>query len=323
MVKRSIKSGKGISTAIGAVFFTLIVIVAFVTIWTINSYETRYQDVKTKMTEWDTQRISENLYIRSVENSAPSGYNLTLTVDNNGGALVNIARIYVYDQTDHTLKIYDPKSGTGDGFVNGTINTGEVNHHIAVKGTPLSSTRTYRIILATDKGRQFSYSYPPPSGGDGGGGYALILSDDQDNFQYASGTMTSFKAAFVKPPSTDHTLYRILMNNTTPRTIIFDPNCTMLQIQGAVGAITIRFVVSNQTQPPTQSINPTPFVSQTLGPFDSQYLYFGSNTVGGNEWQDEPVKKDYYLVGYVLYFKYQGETEIRNISLPAITQELK
>jgi len=163
MVRRSVKSRKGISTAIGAVFFILIVIVAFVTIWTINSYETRYQDVKTKMNEWDIQRISENLNIRNVT-EAMTGYTFNLTVDNIGGVLVNTARIYVHDQTNKSnLYVYDPQNGTSIGFINGAINTGEVSHKIAVKGTALDSDHTYRIILATERGRQFSYNHPPPS----------------------------------------------------------------------------------------------------------------------------------------------------------------
>jgi hypothetical protein len=97
----------------------------------------------------------------------------------------------------------------------------------------------------------------------------------------------------------------------------------MLQIQGAVGAITIRYVVSNLTQPPTKNKNPIPFTSQTLNPYSSQYLYFGATTPAGNQWQKEPSVQGYYLVGFLLYFRYQGESEIRNISLPPLTQELK
>jgi len=151
-------SRKGIATAIGAVFFILIVIVGFVTIWTINTYEARYQEVKTKMNDWDVQRISENIHIRSLENSTVAGYNLTLIVDNIGGVLVKTSRIYIYDQTDKSkLYLYDQRIGAGNGFVNGSIDVGEQYHKIEVKGTPLNELHTYRVILTTERGRQFSY----------------------------------------------------------------------------------------------------------------------------------------------------------------------
>jgi hypothetical protein len=97
----------------------------------------------------------------------------------------------------------------------------------------------------------------------------------------------------------------------------------MLQIQGAVGAITVRYIVSNQSTPyPPPDGNLIKFTTQIIEPGSSQYVYFAATTPGGSQWQSEPDKEGYYLVGFLIWFRYNGESEDRVISLPSIIQEL-
>jgi hypothetical protein len=145
--------------------------------WAIGAFQARYQAVTNKMNAWDTERISENLNVRSVSTTmlqiGQLKYNFSMTVDNNGGVTVNIARIYFLDQTKNKLNISNPINGSAPkprlGFNYSVINVGEVSHVIAVNVTAklsraLINSTLCRIILTTDRGRQFSYSYPPPTG---------------------------------------------------------------------------------------------------------------------------------------------------------------
>ena len=179
MGKRSSRSRKGLSTAVGTAFFIIVVIISMSSMWAIGAFQARYQEVTDKMNVWDTERISENLNVRSVSQpvSKMSGqkYDINITVDNNGGVTVNIARIYVLDQNNNKLNVSDPMNLSATqprfGFNHSTINTGEVSHVIPVSVTPnlasaLSASHECRIILTTDRGRQFSYAYPPPSSGE-------------------------------------------------------------------------------------------------------------------------------------------------------------
>jgi hypothetical protein len=187
MRRRSIKSRKGIGTAIGTAFFIIIVLMSIVAFWTISGYEIATQNVRQTMTKWDVERISENLNVRNVSQpvSKMSGqkYDVNIIVDNNGGVTVNIARIYVLDQNNNDLNVSGPMNLSATqprfGFNQSTINTGEVSHIIPVSVTPnlasaLSASHKCRIILTTDRGRQFSYTYPPPNSGGAGIGPANI-----------------------------------------------------------------------------------------------------------------------------------------------------
>jgi len=50
-------------------------------------------------------------------------------------------------------------------------------------------------------------------------------------------------------------------------------------------------------------------------------VYFAAETKGGTTWKVEASQSN-WLVCFLLYWRYEGEAEIRNISTPAIAQEL-
>lgn len=318
MGKKIFNSNKGVSTAIGSAFFIIIVVVSLGTFWAISDFESRYQDVRQDMNEWDIERFSENMKVKNVESPSTSiNYTYDIIVDNIGGVYTNIVRVYIYDQTNGTLQIFDRQEGNGSGFINPIINVGELDHQVSVKGDSIDNGNKYRIILATDRGRQFSITYPEESSS--GGGYALIMADDNDNFQYIAGSNTTFKSAFVKPKGTDNTLYRVRLNNTTERKIIFHENTTFLQMVGAPGSVDPRFIVDNSSSIPD---NLVAFSSQSIDSGESEYLYFAADAPGGTNFEDESSNKAYYLVAVLVYFYYDGDPELRNISTPAIAQEL-
>ena len=321
---------KGISSAIGAAFFIGLVLASLLSIHLMDVYQTRHLNVREDMVEWDIDRFSENLNITWIEQpSSYSNYTYDILVKNEGGVLINIERIYVFDNETQEMEVLDKQVNSSVNGFNGTsgvIIQGEGNHPVFVNASAdLNSTpyERYRIVLCTERGRQFSYSYPPSPFNMNlsyHGGYPLIIADDHDNFQYTAETVTEFESAFVKPANTDRTLYRLLLNNTTNKRIYLWENTTMLQMQGAVAAIKERFIVSS-----TSSSNPDNLVAysnQSIGAGEQGYIYFAATTVGGNTWQPESTKKDYHVIGWIIWFKFEGESEIKNVSLPTIVQEL-
>ena len=346
MRRRSIKSRKGIGTAIGTAFFIIIVLISIATFWTISSYEITAQNVRQQMTQRDTDRISEDLFIRGVNSiiilPPPQRYNFSLIVDNTGGVLVNIARIYILNQTGYnanstleplarvrSLKIYNPlnKSAptpqrfTGFNNSDSAINTGEVSHVIRLNGTMLNSAYQYRIILTTDRGRQFSYTYPPPSGyGSGGGGYSLVIDDSHNNFQYAAGADPTFKSAYVLPKSKNNIVYRVLIKNTTTKNIVLMNNCSMNDASYSGGHWLQRYNVGNTSTPANHVAFPSQ--GQTINANSSQYVYFAADVPGSTTWLDDQTTQGVYYVGFILAFRYQGETELRHFGLPSLTKEL-
>lgn len=325
MIKRPNSSRTGVSTAIGAIFFIILIIASLTAIQVIDAYQSRYQRIRDSMSEWDINRMSENLNITTLRQpSEDTDYTFDLIISNEGGVFTKVIRVYVYDSTSEDLfGIYDKQSSLIDeGFAGGEIIQGEKNYRLKINSTDTlesSPMYRYRIIVCTERGRQFSYNYPSPFQVGFGGGYPLIIGD-RDNFQYTAGGMTLFEGAYVKARATDRTLYRLAINNTTDKTINFHENCTMLHMQGAVGAITERFIVSNRSWSHNDTLYS--FSSHSVAPGDSTYLHFASTEISGNVWQTEPVQKDYYVIGYIIWFKYEGDPEIRNVSLPAIVQEL-
>ncbi len=141
-----------------------------------------------------------------------------------------------------------------------------------------------------------------------------------------------YKSAYVKPLAgpKEHIIYRVLVNNTTTARIYLFDNCTMVQISVAGGQIRVRYIVSDEWGEKEGSESgifdpaPAPFQSQSLGVGGNgkAYLYFAGDEIENPEWVDDPDKK-YQTVGFILWFRYQGETEARSISLPALIQYLQ
>ncbi|MBS7657920.1 MAG: hypothetical protein QXL69_00070 [Candidatus Bathyarchaeia archaeon] len=333
MIKKSIHSRKGVGTALGAVFYIGLVILSLATLILISSYQMKYLQARDEMFEWDIKRMSENLNIISINQpSNRLGYTFDIIVNNTGGVLVKIARIYIYDNNEDKLwGIFDKQKTPGEnGFINGEIIPGEGNHVISVKAQKALANEPvyrYRIIVATERGRQFSFSYPSPPPFTEGFGiieYPIVIMASHDNFQYmdSSNAALFFKSAYIKPTSSkkdDNPLYRVLVNNPTERKIILMNNCSMLQLTSAGGQITQRFIVSNKTS--IKDPKPIPFTIQIINPHSAQYLYFAGSEPENPEWVLDPGKGD-YIVAFMIWFKYEGETEVRALPLPPLIQRL-
>ena len=325
--KRSLRSRKGLSTAVGTAFYIIVVMISLSSMWAIGAFQARYQAVTDKMNVWDTERISENLNVRilTMPESMDGGtwYKFKIRVDNNGGVAVNIARIYFKylhtypppDTTRTVLNITDPVGWSVTppplGFLstNSTINTGEGSHVIPVSvpvtGTPpvtpllvtqLQNSQACSIILTTDRGRQFSYSYPPPDTGGGGVGPAnigyLVVTFQSSSLLYTDYTHLSTTPAWDDlNHGADTVVWHLNITNVGKRPITLLMASRLILASSTTGnmVVTGPWYIS---QPPTavppgwnRGNNPTGVPgytdNQIIQSGTSQWVAFGSDVSGG------------------------------------------
>lgn len=117
-MRKHVYSKKGVGTALGAVFFIGIVLLSLTALITISGYQMKYFQTRDKMIEWDIKRMSENVAIVNlIQPSKKLGYTFDLIVNNTGGVLVKIVRIYIYDNKYNNLSIFDKQISGGNGFL--------------------------------------------------------------------------------------------------------------------------------------------------------------------------------------------------------------
>jgi hypothetical protein len=330
MFEGLIHSKKGLATPVAAAFFIGIILISLITVIIIDSYRTRYLNVSEDMVEWDIERISENLNITDVSQpSGDSNYAFDILLNNHGGVLVDIARIYVYDEENEEFwGTFDEQEASADEGFNGTdrhVLPGKGGHVIRVNATSNLETSTYnkyRIIVCTERGRQFSTPYPMAlsGGGAGLGDFPIIMAAIHDDFQYTTYYSPSWKSGYVKNAKTWQTLYRIRINNTTNQDIIFSNNCSMTQLSGAVEQSDVRrYIVSNSSTSECDGL--VAYDGQILRANSSDYIYFGANATNGIEFLRDPSQK-VWVISFIMSFQFAGEDEIRTTSFPVFSQDL-
>ncbi len=237
--RRLARSKKGMSTIFGGLFFVIIILMGFnVMLWGFIQYDA-YNHVITSMSQRDQQAVSENLVPVNV--TYPTGGPLNVIVDNLGGLSVSIATVYIWNtnttgQCRPTPCIINPSPALGTYFTNGNIPAGAVNFVIHVVGINVKDGNSYRISLATTRGRLFSMYFPWRFSslivtGGGGGNFVTTIGPlavyfDFKSFNYTQGTQTLSQSAFCLPNATPVVLYIRLANTAT------DGNVTLLSRTG-------------------------------------------------------------------------------------------
>src|SRR3989442_2173908 len=237
--RRLARSKKGMSTIFGGLFFVIIILMGFnVMLWGFIQYDA-YNHVITSMSQRDQQATSENLI--PVNATYPTGGPLNVIVDNLGGLSVSIATVYIWNtnttgQCRPTPCIINPPPALGTYFTNGNIPAGAVNFVIHVVGINVKDGNSYRISLATTRGRLFSMYFPWRFSslivtGGGGGNFVTTIGPlavyfDFKSFNYTQGTQTLSQSAFCLPNATPVVLYIRLANTAT------DGNVTLLSRTG-------------------------------------------------------------------------------------------
>ncbi|MEM2228323.1 MAG: hypothetical protein QXR82_05945 [Candidatus Bathyarchaeia archaeon] len=334
MIKKSIHSRKGVGTALGAVFYIGLVIFSLATLILISSYQMKYLQARDEMFEWDIKRMSENLNIISINQpSNRLGYTFDIIVNNTGGVLVKIARIYIYDNNEDKLwGIFDKQKTPGEnGFINGEIIPGEGNHVISVKAQKALANEPvyrYRIIVATERGRQFSFSYPlpklpPPSPPTTGEFSVLVVTFNLESFQYKDLDHVKWQPAWSKLRSFDkqHPLYRVNITNTGDKDIELQAQSWMGQQKVTTGEIkAIRYICSNKTE--IWNRTPTPFDKLIIPAHSWRYVWFAGRDIKQSDWVNDP-EPDIYHVSFIIYFNYVGEQGTFIMYVTDIVQEIQ
>ncbi|MEM2902605.1 MAG: hypothetical protein QXO32_07760 [Candidatus Bathyarchaeia archaeon] len=323
---------KAVSGVISGMFAVLIFFVAIAAIYSYHVMQDRYLQTVNERHQMDWERLNERIIIPWIERREDG--TLNATVRNIGAVAAHLVSLWLsaYDgsnnpqwQRQYAIGVWvspgEARTNLGqDDYSYTLIKPGQDGETLTFIQLPYSGW-TYTIKVVTERGNVAIAQYPSPvapSAGGGGGGYPIVIVADHYNFQYAAGSEMEFKSAYEKPWKTENTLYRILLNNTTNKRIILHENCSMLQSYGAPGQFKIRYIVSNQS-----TVNGlVSFDSQTMNPGGSQYIYYAATTPKGTIFQSEPNSEGYYPVGFLICFKYEGESEVRTISLPVIIQHL-
>jgi len=302
-MRKHVYSKKGVGTALGAVFFIGIVLLSLTALITISGYQMKYFQTRDKMIEWDIKRMSESIAIVNLtQPSKKPGYTFDLIVNNTGGVLVKIVRIYIYDNKYNNLSIFDKQKASGeDGFINGEVMPGEGNHAINVKAqNPLAddSPYRYRIIACTERGRQFSFSYPKPKpllGGAGGVGPAhigyLVMTFNQMSLLYTDFTHPIITSAWENlEHDADNVVWHLNITNIGTRDITLLKESRLIVSYITSGEIKVSNVwyISKppQSVPPgwNKGDNPSGVPGytedQTIEPNHWEWVAFGADSPG-------------------------------------------
>lgn len=266
-------------------------------VWGFVQYDS-YNHVITSMSQRDQQAISENIVPINpgVVNVNFAANNFSIIVNNLGGVAVTIASIYVlgisgpnpYCKTGPCVAGQAPSAAYY--FTNGNIPTGVINYHINFQGLAIcynGDSNSYKIILSTSRGRQFSLFCPWPvanPSSNGGGVFVtnigpLAIYFDFKSFNYTQGNSaqpcyTTSCSAFCMP-STNAILFVKITNTATDNSVTLGSN-SLLELQpyngNGIGSYIAAFILGNST------INPAVESAYSLS---SPYVLAPSNSVTG------------------------------------------
>ncbi len=238
--RRFIRARKGMSTIFAGLFFIILILIGFsLMTWQFVQYDS-YTNVILSMNQRDQQAISESLAPTAPGATGFSGTTFNIVVNNTGRVLVMITRIYISNIlptvstqcSGSSICIIDAASPTncaGHGncaFTNSYIKVGENNHVIQVTGLTIGDGSGYKVVMATTRGRQFSFYYPWPVStitSPGGGGSnsnstntvhgPLEIQLQVNSFNFTTGTQTVSNPAWKIPYNTPIVFWVKIINN--------------------------------------------------------------------------------------------------------------
>jgi len=332
--RRLARSKKGMSTIFGGLFFVIIILMGFnVMLWGFIQYDA-YNHVITSMSQRDQQATSENLVpvnVTCTSTCTTGSGTLTIIVNNLGSYSVTIANVYISNTNttgscQPTPCIMNPTSTSGN------IPAGATNFQIRVSPSiAIVSSSSYRISLATTRGRLFNLYYPWRFNSliinNGGGGNfvtnvgPLAVYFDFKSFNYTQGTQTTSQPAFCMPP-TNVVVYVRIANTATDSNVTL-LSSTMMEMQpysaNGFGQFVRAWILS-----PT-SINPSTnfayvyapgswYNLAAAGPNGPTGQSFAIVKFGGNPAQNSAgsaglSRTDNWLTFIGIYYVYKGQTQ--------------
>ena len=344
---------KGVSGAISAMFIIAIFFMALVSIFIVMGLNNSYNQTVLDRNRMDWERDSESIFFIAAEVKVGV---LNLNFSNNGRVTLHLVQVWLsqfpnrsYSQCTNQSQYWTSKYVSSGETVNSfgatqdfrRVYIGSIGIPIRLSGLPGIYCK---IKLVTERGNVFECQvpWPPPSGGEGTvGGYVLQIESADANFQYSFNTMTGWDSAFIKIRHKDPPIvYRILIRNTTSKNIVLLEDTCMLQIgTGQVGTSRRWFICQpdptgtsylplNPTIWPNPP-NPPAFTYQMIPRQSVAYVYFAiapdeTWNHPGTDWQTDPPysSQQFSLMSCVMWFVYEGETEVRNVQTMVLVQVL-
>jgi len=340
------------STIFGGLFFIIILLMGFnLMVWGFAQYDSYNQSLN-KMSGNDQAAASENLVPANPGatsfNSAGSG-SFNITVNNLGGSSVIITRIYitnisptVSNQCNTNPCIVDPSPGAATcvggvncNLLNNNIAVGEINHQIKVTGFLINDGNGYKVILASTRGRLFSFYYPwpqaPPSGGSGGTFVTnlgpLSIYFDFKSFNYTQQSQTQSQPGWCVPSNTPLVFWMKITNSATDSSVklrVFSAILLQRYATGGGGSLTRFFILDSNTLNPNAitayNENSNPYVlpaASSNGPAPATIIKFGTSSQGGSSSQS--INEDNsFLVSIGFFYVYQGNNAGQTIPFVAL-----
>ncbi len=273
------RNKRGLSTVVGSVFIVLIIMLGMNSFMWQMLQHNDYQMAAAEVNSSDQERVCEDLAFQYPGVTGLNGtgpYLFKILVNNNCPLDIQTVRIYIYDKTNSTLTILDPKTPSSTyGFENGYIRSAKFNHEIQVY-SPIEpdDENEYELRLVTERGRLFTTLYPMPLTN-------VFANVQQSQVVYSAN---SLKVGFDNssdwwPPYasaanvTSGKLYmRAVFGNSGTSPIVLSTDSVLLsQISDATANDKVYYIGGHLIDPATKEGWPG---SLTVEPGTTGYLYF-------------------------------------------------
>ena len=339
LCRRIARSRKGMATIMGGLFFIILVLLSFnVMLWTYTQQDA-YNTVNASMSDRDQQALSEKLVPLKpgAQNVTSSFFNIP--VNNAGSTTVTIVRIYVTGVSGasqctgaNAPCIVDPSPASGASFLNANVPAGATHRLIPVNGLNINDGGTYKLVIATSRGRAYGFSYP-------WGSSQIVINNanqktlnigpiqvyiDFNSFNFTRGTQTQSQPAWIMPSKTQIILWVKIANVAPdPVTIAVQSGVLLEQYTGSNAGNTALFIVNSNSVCPNPTGSPpscqgiTAFTPITLpgataaGPSPPVILKFSATVQGGTTAQSLSQDGTYLAFMGMFYYlngQFQGET---------------
>ena len=338
--RRLARSKKGMSTIFGGLFFVIIILMGFnVMLWGFIQYDA-YNHVITSMSQRDQQAVSENLVpvnVTCTSTCSTGSGTLTIIVNNLGSYSVTIANVYI-SNTNTTGNCQPVPCIMNPTSTSGNIPAGATNFLIRVSpGVAIFSSNSYRISLATTRGRLFNLYYPWRFNSlivnNGGGGQfvtnigPLAIYFNSNSFNYTQGSNGPCSGApgylscgaFCMPSANSIFIIRIANTDPSNNVTLLPQTAMKLELYGsnAPGQNVLAFIMDpGSVNPSTNSAYTlaNPYILQHaningVNPASFAIVKFGAGSEGTAGSVSFPSKTGNFLTFIGIYYLFNGQAQ--------------
>ncbi len=353
--RRLVRAKKGMSTIFGALFFIILILMGFnLMLWNFIQLDA-YNTINSSMTQRDQLALSENLVPINPGAIGAGSNSFNITANNVGGTSVSIARIYITNvyNANSTLCSTGPciaepaPSSTPYTIVNPNIQAGcaaqgSPNCLIKVSGLDITGCdpsknvcSIFKVVLATTRGRLFSFLHPwpaPPPITVNSGLFQTNIGPitvffDFKSFNFTMASQTTSQGAWVMPTNNPVVIWIKVQNAASDDDIKLRVWSTVLfqaYEGGGVGSTTPFFIVDKSTVNPNPitayNENTNPYILQrgsVNGPGPSQIVKFAAKTLGTNSQQSFPQQSSTWIVYIGFFYMYKGNLQGQTVPFVA------